>query len=55
MELDVLTIVASGLSFILRGSPVPQHDSALTGDMHYKEVMRSPSVNRFLNVARMNQ
>lgn len=55
MELDVLTIVASVLPFILRSSPVPQHDSALTGDMYYKEVMRSPNVNRFLNVARMDK
>ena len=54
MELDVLTIVASVLPITLRSSPVPQHDSALTGDMYYKEVMRSPKVNRFLNVARMD-
>ena len=55
MELDVLTIVASVLPFILRSSPVPQHDSALTGDMNYKEVMRSPNVNRFLNVTLMDK
>lgn len=55
MELDVLTIVASVLPLILVEEPIPQHDSLLTGQRYYKEVMKSPSFNRFMNVARMEK
>lgn len=55
MEFDVLTIVASVLSLILVKEPIPQHDSLLTGQRYYKEVMKSPSFNRFMNVARMEK
>jgi DDE superfamily endonuclease len=55
MELDTLTIVALVLPLVLRNDPIPQHDSILTGQLYYREVMKSPSSNRFSNVARMDK
>ena len=56
MELDTLTIVASVLPFVLKDDErIPQHNSALTGSMYYREVMKSPSFHRFSNVVRMDK
>lgn len=56
MELDTLTIVASVLPFVLKDDErIPQHNSALTGSMYYREVMKSPSFNRFSNVVGMDK
>ena len=55
MEVDVLTVVASVLPFILRDDPIRQHDSILTGRLYYREIMKSPSSHRFSNVVRMDK
>ena len=55
MEVDVLTVVASVLPFVLRDDPIRQHDSVLTGRLYYREIMKSPSSNRFSNVVRMDK
>ena len=55
MEVDVLTVVASVLPFILRDDPIQQHDSILTGRLYYREIMKSPSSHRFSNVVRMDK
>ena len=55
MEVDVLTVVASVLPFVLRDDPIRQHDSVLTGRLYYREIMNLPSSHRFSNVARMDK
>ena len=38
-----------------REDPVIQHDSILTGNEYYLEILRSPNVHRFHDVARMDR
>ena len=55
---DVITIVAMALlaSNVLHPDGlVPQHNSILTGEMYFNELMETRNVNRFLNVARMDK
>jgi hypothetical protein len=54
---DVITLVATVLaasSFVDEG-PVPQHDSILTGQLYYAELLATRNTNRFINVARMDK
>lgn len=41
--------------FIPVTEPIPQHDSAMTGKLYYKELMETRNKNRFLNCVRMNR
>jgi hypothetical protein len=38
-----------------RRHPVQQHNSALTGDLYYREIIATENVNRFRQVARMDK
>ena len=55
MEIGTFTITASALPLLLVEEPIPQHNSLLAGRMYYKEVMKSQSYRRFMNVARINK
>jgi hypothetical protein len=55
---DVITLAAmtSADSGILNNDgPVPQHDSILTGQIYYNELMTTRNKHRFRNVARMDK
>lgn len=56
-EIDVLLLIALVLLGVYqaRRQPIPQHNSVLTGDLYYRELMNSVNVNRFLQVARMDK
>jgi len=51
----IVGLVLDLLVSILPPDPVPQHDSILTGNMYYLELMRTPSKARFLDVTRMKK
>ena len=55
MEIGTLAIITSALPLLLVEEPIPQHNSLLAGRMYYKEVMKSQSYRRFMNVARINK
>ena len=50
-----MLIAALVLPFVLKEDPIPQHTSVLTGSLYYSELMDTPSVNRFQQVARMDK
>ena len=54
---DVITLVATVLaaSSPVDEGPVPQHDSILTGQLYYAELLATRNKNRFINVARMDK
>ena len=54
---DVITLVAMVLeaSRAANEGPTPQHDSILTGQLYYAELLATNNPNRFLNVARMDK
>jgi hypothetical protein len=54
-ELNVLVIVAAVLGVVvnLRDDPVPQHTSALTGQLYFNEVMETFNVHRFHQVVKL--
>ena len=54
---DVITLVATVLaaSRAINGGPVPQHDSILTGQRYYAELMATRNSNRFHTAARMDK
>lgn len=56
---DVITLVATVLAatraFDENDGPVPQHDSVLTGQIYYAELMATRNTHRFQNVARMDK
>ena len=56
-KINVLLLIALVLLGVYqaRRQPIPQHNSILTGDLYYKELMNSVNVNRFLQVARMDK
>ena len=56
-NLNVLLIVALVLlgAYNARRQPVAQHDSILTGDLYYQEIMATINVSRFLQIARMDK
>jgi hypothetical protein len=53
----VLPILVAILAFLvsLCKDPVPQHDSVLTGQLYYEELMATRSAARFLHAARMDR
>ena len=55
-DIDILVLVAVVLAAVnaFRGNRVVQHNSLLTGDLYYKEIMATQNVNRFSQVARMD-
>jgi hypothetical protein len=53
MTLAAMTLVASGI--LIPDGPVPQHDSILTGQIYYNELMTTRNTHRFSNVARMDR
>ena len=57
MQIDVLTFVATVLAYLrtLNKEPIPQHNSLLTGQMYYDEVMNTDNPSRFLTVTRMDR
>ena len=52
--LVLIALVILGLHYGRR-QPIPQHNSVLTGDLYFREIMATVSVNRFLQVARMDK
>ena len=56
-EVNVLLLVALVLLGVyqVRMQPIPQYNSDLTGDLYYREIMGTVSVNRFLQVVRMDK
>ena len=56
-NLNVMLLAALVLlgDYNARCQPVAQHNSLLTGDLYYKEIMATINVNRFLQVARMDK
>lgn len=54
---DVITLVVMGLaaSRAANEGPTSQHDSVLTGQLYYAELLATNDPNRFLNVARMDK
>ena len=52
-DIDLLILVAVVLA-AFRRDRVVQHNSVLTGDLYYKEIMATANVNRFSQVARMD-
>ena len=56
---DVITLFATVLAatraFDENDGPVPQHDSVLTGQIYYAELMATRNTHRFQNVARMDK
>ena len=56
-DLNVLVLIALVLLGVHYGrrQPVPQHNSVLTGDLYYREIMATVNVNRFLQVAKMDK
>ena len=55
---DVLTLVAMTLAasdVANCNGPVPQHDSILTGQIYFLELMETRNIHRFHNVARMDK
>ena len=55
-DLNVLVLIALVLVGVhyCRRMPIPQHNSLLTGDLYFREIMATVNVNRFLQVARMD-
>jgi hypothetical protein len=53
ITLATMTLAASGI--LNHDGPVPQHDSILTGQIHYNELMRTRNTHRFRNVATMDK
>jgi hypothetical protein len=53
ITLAAMTLAASGI--LNPDKPVPQHDSLLTGQIYYNELMATRNTNRFMNVARMDK
>ena len=56
-DLNVLVLIALVLLGVHHGrrQPVPQHNSILTGDLYYLDIMTTVNVNRFLQVSRMDK
>ena len=56
-DLNVLVLIALVLLGVHHGrrQPVPQHNSILTGDLYYLDIMATVNVNRFLQVSRMDK
>jgi DDE superfamily endonuclease len=56
-DINVMVLIALVLVGVyrMRRRPVPQHNSVLTGDLYYREIMGSANVNRFRQVARMDK
>ena len=52
ITLAAMTLAASGI--LNPDGPVPQHDSILTGQIYYNELMETRKTHRFMNVARMD-
>lgn len=54
---DVITLVAMVLAAtqVNNDGPIPQHDSILTGQLYYAELLETRNLNRFLNVVRMDK
>ena len=53
---DVITLVATVLAASSPDEgPVAQHDSILTGQLYYAELLATRNKNRFINVARMDK
>jgi hypothetical protein len=50
----LLALVLAGV-YQRRRQPRPQHNSVLTGDLYYREIMATENVNRFRQVARMDK
>ena len=57
MRINVLTLVATVLAYFRRRrrEPIPQHNSLLTGQMYYDELMITENPSRFLTAARMDK
>ena len=53
ITLTAMTLAASGI--LNPDGPVPQHDSILTGQIYYNELMTTRNTHRFRNVARMDR
>ena len=53
ITLATMTLAASGI--LNPDGPVPQHDSILTGQIYYNELMETRNTHRFMNVARMDK
>jgi hypothetical protein len=53
--ISLLTIISILLPVLLEDEPVPEHDSILTGQLRYEEIMRSRNENRFRNNCRMDR
>ena len=55
-DIDILVLVAVVLAAVnaFRGNRIVQHNSLLTGDLYFKEIMATQNVNRFSQVARMD-
>jgi hypothetical protein len=56
-DFDVITLVATVLaaSSAVDEGPVSQHDSILTGQLYFAELLVTRNTNRFINVARMDK
>lgn len=57
MRIDIFTLVATVLAYLRtrKREPIPQHNSALNGQMYYDEVMNTDNPSRFLTVTRMDK
>ena len=53
ITLSATVLAATGI--LHKKGPVPQHDSILTGQVYYNELLETRNTNRFLNVARMDK
>ena len=56
-NLNVMLLIALVLAGMYRArrQPRPQHNSVLTGDLYFREIMATENVNRFREVARMDK
>jgi hypothetical protein len=53
IDLSAMTLAASGI--LNHDGPLPQHDSILTGQIYYNELMTTRNKHRFRNVTRMDK
>lgn len=55
--IDLVALVAAVAVIVHEAHPAPviQHDSLITGNLYYQEVMETRNVHRFSNVVRMDK
>jgi hypothetical protein len=53
--LIIVSVMLAAASVVIKKTKTPQHNSILTGNMYYEEIMDTISESRFLHVCRMDK